>query len=55
MLHSEENAFRDVSEMPGKLTEFEKAVYDLIKEGGEMLTSNEPSRNSGARTIFTDV
>ena len=48
MLHDKEDVSQSVWEMSGKLTEFEKEVYDLIKERGEMLTSNVPTRMSGA-------
>jgi uncharacterized membrane protein len=34
--------------MFSKLTEFEKTVYDFIKGHGEILTSNIPTRISGA-------
>jgi hypothetical protein len=34
--------------MSDKLTEFEKKVYDFIEGRGEMLTSNLPTRMSGA-------
>lgn len=34
--------------MSENLTEFEKEVYDFVKERGEMLTTSMPSRMSGA-------
>jgi hypothetical protein len=34
--------------MSKNLTDFEKEVYDFVKERGEMLTTNIPSRMSGA-------
>ena len=34
--------------MSRKLTEFEKKVYDFIKEHGEMIVSNVPKNMSGA-------
>jgi hypothetical protein len=34
--------------LSGKLTEFEKKVYDFIKEHNEMIVSNVPKKMSGA-------
>jgi hypothetical protein len=47
-LHDEEKVLESVSEMSDKLTKFEKKIYDFIKEHGEILTSNMPTRMSGA-------
>ena len=37
-----------MKKMLSKLTEFEKEVYDFIKGHAEILTSNIPTRMSGA-------
>jgi hypothetical protein len=34
--------------MPDRLTDFEKEVYNFVKRQGEILTSNMPTRMSGA-------
>lgn len=48
IIHDEGNVLQGNLEVSNNLTEFEKEVYDFIKERGEMLTSNLPMRMSGA-------
>ncbi len=47
-IDDKEDILQNNSEASDSLTEFEKEVYDFIKKRGEMLTSNIPTRMSGA-------
>jgi len=48
MIQEEGNVPQENLKVADSLTRFEKEVYDFIKERGEMLTSNLPTRTSGA-------